>query len=482
MSDESRELKIKITGDASSLVGASQQGAQSLNELGGATKQEGAAQEETAGKAEKNVVSHRALHQIAHSLNEVFPGLGSVMMAAFNPVTAAVMVVVGALSLFRDKMKELNDEFQKREDEATKPVLHTTEALREETVQMAVGMEKLRERLEDARRAEVGLKESMQETLQTMKLAAEQEQDIVEAEGRAELELLEQKHQAGLISEQEYNEARLKLEQEFRDKKRQLQAQGEMLEILAERRQVEQAEMQQPELTKAAEAAEKKKEAALANLASMRTRSDVEGDKTTTDAALKAFQRKYPEWSQWFVDFGLNADPTKVSSDISKKHDLSAWQASGGFGGILGGKGLAEEYAEWVKLQTAADSAKTEWEKQPAEQARRQVEADRAAHEAERASKRAEDNQDFSTRGNRDIDQRRTSYDIHQAGVSQVEAREHEVLKQMVHHVTSASEARIRVYEAMIAHMRSLGQRDLKIEGELSALKAQMRNSSNNPT
>jgi len=79
------------------------------------------------------------MHKIFHSLNEVVPGLGVLMQAAFSPIGATISLAVLAMRLFHEKMQEVNAEFQKMEDEAAKPATKRMEAFREGVVQAAVG-------------------------------------------------------------------------------------------------------------------------------------------------------------------------------------------------------------------------------------------------------------------------------------------------------------------------------------------------------
>jgi hypothetical protein len=72
---------------------------------------------QSAGESAKEVEKHNShlhvMHKLFHGLNEVVPGLGVLMQAAFSPVGAAISVALMALRAFHEKMKETNAEFKK---------------------------------------------------------------------------------------------------------------------------------------------------------------------------------------------------------------------------------------------------------------------------------------------------------------------------------------------------------------------------------
>ena len=93
------QFPIQITGDASSLVAATQQTNTSLEstkiKLAELTPEQkaataamtgaGQAMQDTGKKAEAHSGHLREMHRLFHALNEVVPGLGAVMQAAFSP-------------------------------------------------------------------------------------------------------------------------------------------------------------------------------------------------------------------------------------------------------------------------------------------------------------------------------------------------------------------------------------------------------------
>jgi hypothetical protein len=228
-----------------------------------------------------------------------------------------------------------------------------------------------------------------------------------EAQKSGELAVLENIHAAGLLSEEQYAEQKVAIEQAYLEKKRALEERQEMTEVLVRRRALERAQMDQPGLTAAAEASEGKREKALENLASLRPRAEIDEDKSKTAAALKAFEDKYTQWARWFEDFGVSASPADVSAKLGTRENLSAFQASGGFRGAVGGPGLSEAYTEWVRLKTGAGAANAAWMQAPGEEAKRKVAADAAGRDADHASKRAEENEKFAADEDRDLEERR---------------------------------------------------------------------------
>jgi hypothetical protein len=249
MGDE-REFKIKITTSAD--TSGAQKTAVDLDNLG-------RAQEEAGKKAETHGGHLRAMHRIFHGLNEVVPGLGVLMQAAFSPVGAVISGALIVLRLFHEKMKELNEEFRKMEEEAARPATNRMEAWRQATVTAAVGMEHLHQALSDAVRGQETLKESTAKADAAFREQAQAANALADALKDNELARLEEMHAAGLMSAEQYAQDRLQIELDFQQKKREVQEQEAMLEILMRRRTLEQAEMAQPGLTSAAEGAELRK-------------------------------------------------------------------------------------------------------------------------------------------------------------------------------------------------------------------------------
>ena len=276
------QFPIQITGDASSLVAASQQTGKALGQVG-------EKQEEAGKQAEKHGAHLHELHRVFHSLNEIVPGLGVLMQAAFSPVGAAISLAVIAFRLFHEKVRETNEEFQKLEEEAAKPATLRMVALREATVETAVGLGHLKLALADAARGEQTVKETTERTMAVFKELARDAATLAEAMNQNDLASLDQRHAAGLVLEEQYAAQRLAIEEHYQAEKRQLEENAAMVEILVKKRALEQAVGAQPGLISAAELAELKKVGALENLGSL-DKSGVEERKKETAAKLKEFE------------------------------------------------------------------------------------------------------------------------------------------------------------------------------------------------
>jgi hypothetical protein len=422
MPDESLDVLVKLTADTSGAKQAVGALGDVKKEAGAAGKAEGQAHDEAGEAAEKHHRHLHRLHKIFHALNEVVPGLGIAAQAAFTPAGAAISVVVMGLKLLHEKMKEINEEFERLEEEAARPATHRMEALRDRVVEVAKGMAELHAKLEEAAKGEQKLSDIIHQTDEEMKEQAQEAASLYEALEKNELASLERSHAAGLVSEAEYAKAKLEIEQEFRQKKRQIEENAEMLEILARRRQLENAIDRQPELTAAAEEAEKKKADAQANLNSMRKGSEVEEDKKKAEAALKAFEKGLnPDLLSQFESFGTG----------KRKEDFWQWAVTGPGSRQTYHEGGSEQYVKWDELKRTAKSAIDEFSQFPRVFAQKQVAADQATREAERAARRAEEKQGFITDTQREVERRRSALDTKHQNNAAVEGLENDTAKRM---------------------------------------------------
>src|ERR1017187_6240100 len=104
-------------------------------------------------------VEGHELHRVFHALNEIVPGLGSLMQVAFLPVGAAISVAVLAIRAFHEHTKKLNEEFKRFEEDAAKPLTNRLELMREEVILDAAAMAQYREKLDEASRSHLTLKD-----------------------------------------------------------------------------------------------------------------------------------------------------------------------------------------------------------------------------------------------------------------------------------------------------------------------------------
>src|ERR1039458_4861245 len=218
-----REYRIRITtaGDPS--------GAQAV--AGALDKTTGATQEATKA-TEKHGAGLHALHRLFHSLNEVVPGLGVALQAAFSPIGAAISLAVMGVQLFQEKMKETNAEFQKLEEEAAKPATNRMAAWREAIVRAAEGMNHLRQALADGARGQETIKETTEHTTAAFHEQMQAATTLADAVKENELAGLEEMHAAGLVSAEQYAQQRLAIEEEYQAKKPERQEREGKTEIL----------------------------------------------------------------------------------------------------------------------------------------------------------------------------------------------------------------------------------------------------------
>ena len=388
--DRTYRIRVETVGDPT----GAQQVAGALDKTTGATQE-----------ATKAAVAHgaglHALHKLFHSLNEVIPGLGVLMQAAFSPVGAAISIAVLALRTFQEHMRKVNEEFKRMEEEAAKPLTGRLDALRESVVTNAVGMAALHDRLGEAARGQQSLAAETEHAAAAMREQIGAVEALGEAQKSGELALLDNIHAAGLLSEEQYAEQKLAIEQAYLEKKRALEERQEMTEILVRRRALERAQMDQPGLTAAASSSEGKREKALEDLASLRPRSAIDEDRKKTAAAVKAFEEG--QGLQRIGQFQSAGGATATRESLYEVlRQQQPWATSAArFGGI------AEDLDKWQKLQQAKDAAESAWKQAPGEEARKKVAADAAGHDADRTAKRAEENEKFAADEARDLEERR---------------------------------------------------------------------------
>lgn len=384
--DREYRIRINTIGDPS--------GAQVV--AGALDKTTGATQEATKA-TEKHGAGLHALHRLFHSLNEVVPGLGVALQAAFSPIGAAISLAVMAVQLFREHTKKLNEEFKRMEEDAARPLTHRLDAMRESVVANAAGMATLHDRLAEAARGEQSLAVETEHAATAMRQQIGEVEALGEAQKTGELAILENLHAAGLLSEEQYVEQKLAIEQAYLEKKRALEERQEMTEILIRRRALERAQTEQPGLAAAAEAAERKKEKALEDQASLRPRSEIDEDKKKTAAALKTLEEKR---GRELVDEFEQIGPGK------SKMEAERWmQANNARGGAYHTRG-SDYYEEWDRLKRDADMAEKAWKQAPGEEARKKVAADSAGREADKAARKAEENEKFAADEARDLEER----------------------------------------------------------------------------
>jgi hypothetical protein len=397
MPDESLEILVKMSADTSG-------GKEVRKDLDQTKEKAGESHGAAGAAAEKHETHIRGLHKIFHSLNEVVPGLGVAMQAAFSPIGAVVSIALMALRLFHEKMKEFNEECRKAAEEAAKPLTNRLEEQRETVARSAEGMERLRERLADAGRQEETVKDLTERTTAAFRAQEQAATALNDALKANELAGLAQQHARGLVSEEQYAAQKLEIEQRFLERKRELAEQEEMREILIRKRALEDAGTKQPELEAAAKAGEIAKEKAIEDLGSF----DKEGIKKRHEESankLKEFREKHGEEAEWFEEAARSGGTREALNEVMRRHGRAQY-----------GTAQLGDFNQFQKLRNDAAGAEREWKQAPAEEAQLRVAAERASHDADRAAARAEENQRFITDTQRDVDQRRALYDERHRG------------------------------------------------------------------
>jgi hypothetical protein len=384
--DREYRIRIQTVGDAS----GAQQVAGALDKTTGATQ---AATQAT----EKHGAGLHALNKIFHVLNEVVPGLGVLMQAAFSPVGAAISIAVMAMRAFQEHTRRVNEELKKMEEEAAKPLTKRLEAMREGTVALSAAQAELGERLAHTGHSERGVREEIEKTLEAQKRQIELARQVADANKENELAGLEAIHAAGLLSDERYFAAKLEADEKYRKKKRELDEAEEMRGILAQRRALEVAEMNQPALTATAEEATGKREKALEDLGSLDKAGAAERKKSTAEALKKWEDAHRDEY--WgglinaFEGAGVKGDGRPATDTLISPANRLAQVAAGTLGSTE--SDINKKFSEWQKLKADAVGTEAEWKAFPKEEAKRKVAADAATAAAERAQKKALENQDL---------------------------------------------------------------------------------------
>jgi hypothetical protein len=406
--DDSLDLLIRVKSDTAGAAGATA----ALSEATGAQAKGTVATGEATRATEKHTVGLHAMHKVFHALNEVVPGLGVVMQAAFSPIGATISLAVLALQLFREHMKKVNEEMDKMEAESAKPLTNRLEAMRESVVRNAVGMAELKAKLADAARGQQTLATETERAVAAMRGQTGEAEALGQAQKSIEIAMLDNFHTAGLLSEEQYVEQKLAIEQAYLEKKRDMEERQEKNEITIRRRALEQAKTQEPELTEAAKEAERKKTKALEDLASY-DKGGVDERHKETQKKLKEFEAAHNDEVGWFEQAG-GAHATRDSLNETMRGLGRAPYGSAQFG----------NFDQWQSMKWAADQAEKDWNQAPGEVVRR--EADAATRQADRAFRKAEENEKFIADQTRDLEERRgrldTRHDTNE-GLSEVERR-----------------------------------------------------------
>lgn len=256
MGDE-REFKIKITGDATSLVGATQQSQAALKGLANQTTeaaptmdQLGQKTEESAKSSEHAGISHRALHLIFRQVGEAskglevgLMGLAGVMMGSVTFGIYAVVAGIKALIAHFEKQREIALEAAKATVQFWTDALKGKEDAIKAAKDYATALDKIITNVNT-------LKQKEAEEEAVLKRVVQQRLNILDAERQAEI---------AAAKGDKGEEARINAR--YGQRKSDVELQEEQAEIALKKRHLEEQAADAANKERAAAAAEKAKEA-----------------------------------------------------------------------------------------------------------------------------------------------------------------------------------------------------------------------------
>jgi hypothetical protein len=403
MADKNYTIRISTTADNSGTAAVSQ----GMEDISKKTT--------VAGESGRKAEGHfGALHRLFHSLNEFLPGLGTLMQAAFNPIGATISIAVMALGAFHEKMKALNEEFKKHEEEVAKPYTRAIEATRQGMVDAAKAAAQFRDRLADAARDEQVLQHAMEDTIARCKAEALAHQELDDALKSVELANLALSHKQGLLTDEQYYIEKLAIEETYAERKRAIEAEAAREEILAHKAVLEAQKAAQPQLEEDAKAAAKRAAQARVALDKMPSEEDVRGRRDETAKALKEFETtKMFEggYQELIPDF------IRVGSQATNAGAREALFASGKFpqvgipGLSTGIDEAAEAWKSWSHLTTSARQAEVAFQRRPRQQAEHETALAAAEHDQAVKERRAEQNREQITENERADNLRQDLYE-----------------------------------------------------------------------
>jgi hypothetical protein len=363
-------------------------------------------------------VEGHELHRVFHALNEIVPGLGSLMQVAFLPVGAAISVAVLAIRAFHEHTKKLNEEFKRFEEDAAKPLTNRLEIMREGVIRSAAIMVEYKEKLAEAARPHQTLADSIERVVRTMRDENKVVGELAGIGNKAELEALDSLHKAGLVSEQQYAAMRLKIEEEFADKKRKLAEDELQAEINVRHVGLEAAQKDQQGKEGAAAQARVKSEAAETESLVAKSGMDTSKEKSKTTAeALKQYEQSLsPKVKELFERFGTGLTGAQVMGN--------AWDIVGAGWNLPIGFGQAA-YDKWDLLKRSASGAKDDLEKEPSKVAKAETAATTAADAYHRKLDEAADNAKLIAKSGQEITEKEAELATRKKADAEISKAEH---------------------------------------------------------
>jgi len=230
-----RELKIRITGDASGAVSAAKDTSAALQEASGSTKL-------FAGEA-------RELHKTIHELSAQFPEAGFALRLLTNPVGG--VLALGILTFI--KAKEAIDEWNKSLDETSEKLADPqfragVEARRKALEEHALALAKYADRLEHLKDPEAQYQEQLKAGISLVKDMAEAQKNIANAQFSLDSNSLEGQFKRGLLSAEKYYRAIADLASRHRAEELTRQFEVDKQEVNISQRAIDRAKAAQPGL------------------------------------------------------------------------------------------------------------------------------------------------------------------------------------------------------------------------------------------
>ncbi len=296
---------------------------------------------EMAEQSEHATISHRGLHKIAGELNRVLPGLGEVMMVAFNPVVASIVILVGVFSKLIESIKETNEEMAKMAaaNIDVSRISDGTEALQAQIDTMGSGVGKADDfatATDHVADAQKKVADNTNEAITALKTQAQYEEEEAKARQKLALDQIKQKVATGQMTPAEGAAAETDItarnEREASARKSKLESD-----------EIDARKQEQSELTAQQRDLENRKTLESGSPEAAQGRAD--------DAKNLAgkYKKDADDQGQYLHDFGKDMSGDEYTKQMAKQKLLIERQHQQ--------EDVADDMAEKAK------AAKTEWEK-----------------------------------------------------------------------------------------------------------------------
>lgn len=197
MAGEEREFKIKITGDASSLVGESRKSADALGQVEGKTKDSAAAHNEAEKATHRHAEGHKELHKAMHVVMEESPVLGLLLKTALSPTGGALLGAIFLFQKLNGEIEAVNKRLEEMEDTASKPIGNFKEAVREANEEVEKGQRAFTDWLEGLDKVAGQAKDQVDEEIQSLEQETQATQDLLKAKAELDKARIDEAVQGG---------------------------------------------------------------------------------------------------------------------------------------------------------------------------------------------------------------------------------------------------------------------------------------------